>query len=82
MLDRVETAAAAIDLMANPKKTLMTFNCTSKIDIKTSDGSILEKVDDFTYLGTLVSSSRADIAKRIDLAWAGQDEHNLEINTV
>ena len=40
MLDGVE--AAAIGLMANPKKTkVMTFNCPSKIDIKTSDGSIL-----------------------------------------
>ena len=43
LLGRVETAAAAIGLMANPKKTkVMTFNCPSKIDLKTSDGSILE----------------------------------------
>ena len=71
MLDRVETAAAAIGLMANPKKTkVMTLNYPSEIDIKTSDGSILEEVDDFTYLGSPVSSSRADIAKRIGLAWA------------
>ena len=35
MLGRVETAAAAIGLMANPKKTkVMTFNCPSKIDKK------------------------------------------------
>ena len=75
LLDRVETAAAAIGLMANPKKTkVMTFNCPSKIDIKTSDGSILEEVDDFTYLGSLVSSSRADIAKRIGLAWAAHNK--------
>ena len=75
LLDRVETAAAAIGLMANPKKTkMMTFNCPSKIDIKTSDGSILEEVDDFTYLGSLVSSSRADIAKRIGLAWAAHNK--------
>ena len=61
--------------MANPKKTkVMTFNCPSKIDIKTSDGSILEEVDDFTYLGSLVSSSRADIAKRIGLAWAAHNK--------
>ena len=59
----------------NPKKTkVMTFNCPSKIDIKTSDGSILEEVDDFTYLGSLVSSSRADIAKRIGLAWAAHNK--------
>ena len=72
------TAAAAIDLMANPKKTkVMTFNSPSKIDIKTSDGSILEEVDDFTYLGSLVSSSRADIAKRIGLAWAAHNKMSI-----
>ena len=60
LLERVETAA--IGLMANPKKSkVMTFNCPSKIDIKTSDGSTLEEVNDFTYLGSLVTSSRADI---------------------
>ena len=47
--------------------------CPSKIDIKTSDGSILEELDDVTYLGSLVSSSRADIAKRKGLAWAAHD---------
>ena len=75
LLDRVETAAAAIGLMANPKKPkVMTFKCPNKIYIKTSDGSILEEVDDFTYLGSLVSSSRADIAKRIGLAWAAHNK--------
>ena len=34
LLDRVETAAAAIGLMANPKKTkVMTFNCPSNLFI-------------------------------------------------
>ena len=57
--------------MANPKKTkVMTFNCPSKVDIITSDGSILEEVNDCIYLGSLVSSSRADIAEWIGLAWA------------
>ena len=43
LLDRVKTASAAIGLNANPKKTeVMTFNCHSKIDINTSDGSTLE----------------------------------------
>ena len=47
----------------------MTFNCPTKVDINTSDGSILEEVDDLTYLWSLVSSTRADISKRIGLAW-------------
>ena len=60
--------------MANPKKTkVITFNCPSKIDIKTSDGSIRFPGNDFTYLGSLVSSSRADKAKIIGLAW---ETHN------
>ena len=53
LLDRVEAAAAAIGLMANPTKhKVMTFNWPSKIDMKTSDGSIIEEVDDLTYSGS------------------------------
>ena len=77
MLGRVETVAAAIGLMANPKKTKeMTFRFPGKIYIKTSDGSILKEVDDFTYLGSLESSSRVHIAKRIGLAWAAHNKMN------
>ena len=46
----------------------MTFNCHIKVDIKTSEGSNFEEVDDFTYLGSLINSTRAGIAKRIGLA--------------
>ena len=44
LLDRVETAAAAIGLMANPKKTkVMTLNCPSKINIKAVTAPYLMK---------------------------------------
>ena len=63
--------------MANPKKTkIMAFNCPSKMDIKTSDGLKLKEIYEFTYLGSLVSSSKADIAKRICLTWKAHNKMN------
>ena len=52
----------------------LTFNGPSIVHITTSDSSILEVVDDSTYLGSLVSSRRADITKRIGLAWAAHNK--------
>ena len=70
MLQRVETEAAGIGLMANAKKTkVMSFNQSTEPIIKTSDGSFLEIVNEFPYLETQVSSSKADIKKRIALSW-------------
>ena len=37
--------------------------------MKTRDGTVLEIVDEFTYLGSLVSSTYSDIKRRIALAW-------------
>ena len=70
MLTRVETSAANVGLLANAKKTkVMSYNQPTEVKIKTKDGSILEVVDEFTYLGSLVSSSFSDIKRRIALAW-------------
>ena len=56
--------------MANPKKTnVMAFNQPKQPEIRTNGGSKLELVDDFTYLGSLTSSTTADVKKRIGLAW-------------
>ena len=75
VLERVENEAAGVGLMANAKKTkVMAFNQTIEPRIQTSDGSILEVVDDFTYLGSLVSSSKSDIKRRIALAWAAANK--------
>ena len=69
LLSRVEAEAAGVGLMANPKKTkVIIFNQNGDNNIRTSDGSILEVVSEFTYLGSLVSSSEADIRRRIGLA--------------
>ena len=57
--------------MANAKKTIiMAFNQTTE----PNDESILEIVDDFTYLGSLVSYSRADIKRRITLTWVAANK--------
>ena len=70
MLNRVETFAANVGLLANAKKTkVMAFNQKEDVEIKTSDGTKLEVIDEFTYLGSLMSSSIADIKRRIALAW-------------
>jgi len=70
MLTRVETAAATVGLMANAKKTkVMAFNQQREVNLKTGDDTTLEVVEEFTYLGSLVSSSTADIKKRIALTW-------------
>ena len=70
LLNRVESAAASVGLIANAKKTkVMSFNQPKETKITTADGTCLEVVAEFTYLG-LPSSSRADIKRRIALAWA------------
>jgi hypothetical protein len=68
MLERVESAAAEVGIIANPKKTkVMVYNTPDQVEI-TSDGTVLEVVNELSYLGSLVSSSAADIKQRIALA--------------
>ena len=61
--------------MANAKKTkVMAFNQAIDPILKTKDGSALEIVQKFTYLGSQVSSSKADIKRRIALAWSAANK--------
>ena len=70
MLKRVENAAAGIELIANAKKTkTMSFNNSTQIEIKAKNGSTLEVIEELTYLGSLMSSTAADVKMRIALAW-------------
>ena len=63
--------------MANPKKTkVMMFNQKDDQEIKTIDGSVLEVVNEFTYLGSLVSSTEVDIQIRMNLSWAALNKLN------
>ena len=60
LLQSLKRAAAGIDLNVNAHKTEYTcFNQTG--DISTLNGSSLKLVDKFTYLGSSVSSTEADI---------------------
>ena len=53
----------------NVKKTqFMTFN-QPDVEIRTVDGSSLEEVNDFKYLGSWVRSTEQDIRVRKALAW-------------
>ena len=52
----------------------MAFNQNQEVKIKTSDGTQLEVIDEFTYLGALVSSTIADIKRRIALAWTASNK--------
>ena len=59
-------------LHVNAHKTeYMCFNQTG--DISTLNGSSLELVDKFTYLGSSVSSTQTDINKRLAKAWTDID---------
>ena len=68
----LERAAAGIGLGDNARKTeYMRFNQTG--DISTLNGSFLKLVDNFTNLGSNVSSAKTYIDMRLAKAWAGID---------
>ena len=66
----LEIAAAGIGLHINPHKTeYICFNQAG--NISTLGGSSLKLVDKFTYVGSIVSSTKADIDTRLRKAWIG-----------
>ena len=72
LLHSLERAAAGIGLHINVHKTeFMCFN--QKGDISTLDGTSLKLVDNFTYLGSSVSSTEKDIDTRLTKAWTAFD---------
>ena len=72
----LEQAAAGIGLHVNAHKTeYMCFNQTG--NISTLDGSFLKLVDNFTYLGSSVSSTEKDIATRLTKAWTAIDKLSI-----
>ena len=67
---RVESAAGQIGLHLNESKTeFMSFN-QPEGDLLTLNGSKLDQVNDFLYLGSWVDSSQKDINTRIAKAWS------------
>ena len=72
LLHSLEWATAGIGLRVNARKTeFMSFNQTG--DISTLGGSSLKLVDNFTYLGSSVSSTETDIDSRLTKAWTAID---------
>ena len=70
MLKRIEEAAAGVGLAMNAKKTkVLTFNQKQQVKITANDGSVLEVLQDFRYLGSMMSSTENDIKSRKGMAW-------------
>ena len=73
---RVESAAGQIGLHLNETKTeFMSYN-QPEGDLLTLNGSKLDQVKDFMYLGSWVDSSQKDISTRIAKAWSALSKIN------
>ena len=72
LLHSLERDAAGIGLHVNAHKTeYMCFNQTG--DTSTLNGSAVKLVDNFTYLGSSVSSTETDINTWLAKAWTAID---------
>ena len=71
MLRDVETAAAQVGLRMNESKTkYMTANISGDEPVLAKSGDMIEKVENFLYLGSWLKSTEADIKVRKAKAWA------------
>ena len=76
LLHSLERAAAGIGLYVNAHKTkYMCYNQTG--NITTLDGASVKLVDEFTYLGSSVSSTEKDIDTRLTKAWTAIDRLSI-----
>ena len=76
ILHSLERAAAGIGLYVNAHKTeYMRYNQTG--NTTTLDGASLKLVDNFTYLGSSVSSTEKDIDTRMTKAWTAIDRLSI-----
>jgi len=70
LLQRVEEASASVGLAMNDKKTkILAFNQKKQVEITAIDGLQLEVLQDFKYLGSMMSSTEANIKARKGMAW-------------
>ena len=70
LLLRVERECKKVGLGLNAKKTKgLPLNVDSPPPLHTADGTEIEWVDDFKYLGSWVESTEKDISVRRALAW-------------
>ena len=69
LLHRVEEAAQSIGLFSNaPKTKFMHLNPSNDAPLLALNGSVIEKMSDFLYLGSY-SNTRHDIDTRIGKTW-------------
>ena len=78
LLTRVEDAAATVGLMMNASKTkFMAYNIKTDVALSTIEGSQLDQVQDFQYLGSWVDESEKDFHVRKALAWKACNKMRL-----
>ena len=77
LLLRVEASVAKVGLKMNAGKTkFMSYNQSKTVSLNTSDGTKLEEVEDFKYLGALMSSTAKDVRQRKAAAWRACNKLN------
>ena len=83
ILSRVQRECQKVALALNAKKTkYITYNIdTEGSALKTNDGTELEKVEDFKYLGSWVDSTDKDIKIRKAQAWQALNKMNCMWNS-
>ena len=70
LLGLVETSVAKVGLKMNAGKTkFMCYNQSQETTIRTNDGTELQEVKDFKYLGTWMESTEKDVKLRKAAAW-------------
>ena len=70
LLQSVERCVGKVGLKMNSGKTkYMSYNQHESVTIKTNDGSILEEVGNFKYLGAWMHSTERDVKQRKAAAW-------------
>ena len=77
LLDEVEQQCSRIGLGVNAKKTkVMPINAKETVRVTTRDGTPLEVVNDFNYLGAWIASTQHDIKVRRAKAWSALNSMN------
>ena len=82
LLNNVEVQCGKIGLKINAKKTKsMVFNHQLPVTLHTLDGSELEIVQHFKYLGSLTQSTEANIMSRKAAAWKACNKHQEHLES-
>ncbi len=70
MLHQVQAACKRVGLGLNAKKTkYLTYNISNPDEIRTLEGTQLERQEDFKYLGSWIDNTEKDIQVRKGQAW-------------